>query len=68
MEPGLHRDVSMPDTASPGVKEFVMRKIFVLFAAAAALTTAACNTVSGVGRDASAAGQAVTGAAEDAKN
>ena len=45
-----------------------MRKIFVLFAAAAALTTAACNTVYGVGRDASAAGQAVTGAAEDAKN
>ena len=32
-----------------------MRKIFILFAAAAALTTAACNTVSGVGRDASAA-------------
>ena len=28
-----------------------MRKIFILFAAAAALTTAACNTVSGVGRD-----------------
>jgi predicted small secreted protein len=45
-----------------------MRKIFVLFAAAAALTTAACNTVSGVGRDATAAGQAVTGAAEDAKS
>ena len=44
-----------------------MRKIFILFAAAAALTTAACNTVSGVGRDASAAGEAVTGAAEDAK-
>ncbi|HEX8661372.1 MAG TPA: entericidin EcnA/B family protein [Brevundimonas sp.] len=45
-----------------------MRKLFVLFAAAAALTTAACNTVSGVGRDASAAGSAVTTAAEDAKN
>jgi predicted small secreted protein len=45
-----------------------MRRIFVLIAAAAVLTTAACNTVSGVGRDASAAGQAVTGAAEDAKN
>ena len=45
-----------------------MRKIFILFAAAAALTTAACNTVSGVGRDATAAGQAVTGAAEDAKH
>ena len=44
-----------------------MRKIFILVAAAA-LTTAACNTISGVGRDASAAGDAVTGAAEDAKN
>lgn len=45
-----------------------MRKIFVLFAAAAALTTAACNTVSGMGRDTAAAGDAVTDAAEDAKN
>ncbi len=45
-----------------------MRKMFILFAAAAALTTAACNTISGVGRDASAAGDAVTDAAEDAKN
>jgi entericidin B len=45
-----------------------MRKVFVLIAAAAALTTAACNTVSGVGRDASAAGSAVTSAAEEAKN
>jgi entericidin B len=44
-----------------------MRKIFVLVAAAAALTTAACNTVAGVGRDTTAAGQAVTGAAEDVK-
>lgn len=43
-----------------------MRKIFVLFAAAAALTTAACNTVAGVGRDVSAAGQAVEETAEDA--
>ena len=45
-----------------------MRKIFVLFAAAAALTVAACNTVSGVGQDASAAGEAVTDAADDAQN
>ncbi|MFA4950198.1 entericidin EcnA/B family protein [Brevundimonas sp.] len=45
-----------------------MRKIFILVAAAAALTTAACNTVSGVGQDAAAAGNAVTGAAEEAKN
>jgi predicted small secreted protein len=45
-----------------------MRKLFVLFAAAAALTTAACNTVAGMGRDTSAAGSAVTSAANDAKN
>jgi len=44
-----------------------MRKLFVLFAAAAALTTAACNTVAGVGQDTQAAGQAVTGAANQAK-
>ncbi len=45
-----------------------MRKIFVLVAAAAALTTAACNTVEGVGRDTQAAGQAVSGAARDVQN
>jgi entericidin B len=46
----------------------MMRKTFVAFAALAALTTAACNTVAGVGRDTSAAGQAVTGAANEARN
>lgn len=45
-----------------------MRKVFVVVATLAALTTAACNTISGVGRDTSAAGSAVTSAAEDAKN
>jgi predicted small secreted protein len=44
-----------------------MRKIFVLLAAAAALTVAACNTVEGAGRDVSAAGHAVTNTAQDAK-
>ncbi len=44
-----------------------MRKFFVLFAAAAALTTAACNTVAGAGKDIKAAGTAVTQTAEDAK-
>jgi predicted small secreted protein len=43
-----------------------MRKLFVILSAAAALTTAACNTVAGVGRDTAAAGTAVTEAAEDA--
>ena len=41
-----------------------MRKLFVLFAAAAALTTAACNTVAGVGEDTQAAGRAVENCAE----
>ena len=45
-----------------------MRKLIVLAAAAALLTTAACNTVAGVGRDTQAAGEAVTGAAHDAQN
>ena len=45
-----------------------MRKTLVLIIAAAALTTAACNTVAGVGRDTSAAGQAVTSAAREASN
>jgi predicted small secreted protein len=44
-----------------------MRKLFVLFAAAAALTTAACNTVAGAGKDVTAAGHAVTDTANDAK-
>ncbi|HAJ01816.1 MULTISPECIES: entericidin A/B family lipoprotein [Brevundimonas] len=45
-----------------------MRKIFILVAAAAALTTAACNTIAGVGRDTQAAGSAVEEAADDAAN
>jgi entericidin B len=45
-----------------------MRKMFVFLAAAAALTTAACNTVEGVGRDTQAAGSAVSDAARDARN
>jgi entericidin B len=35
---------------------------------AAALAVSACNTVSGVGRDVSAAGSAVTSGAESAKH
>ncbi|HYF22408.1 MAG TPA: entericidin A/B family lipoprotein [Caulobacteraceae bacterium] len=44
-----------------------MRKLFVLLAAAAALTTAACNTIAGMGRDVEAAGNAVEDTANDAK-
>ena len=45
-----------------------MRKLLILAVAAAALTTAACNTVEGLGRDTQAAGEAVSDAARDAKN
>ena len=45
-----------------------MRKIIALSVIAAALAVSACNTVSGVGRDVSAAGSAVSTGAEDAKN
>ncbi|MGH6998795.1 MAG: entericidin A/B family lipoprotein [Phenylobacterium sp.] len=44
-----------------------MRKIIILAVAAAALMTSACNTIEGLGRDAQAAGAAVTGAANDMK-
>lgn len=45
-----------------------MRKILVLAACACALAAAACNTIEGVGQDVSKAGEAVAGAARDAKN
>jgi predicted small secreted protein len=48
--------------------DFTMQKIVVMAALAASLVVAACNTVSGAGRDVQAAGSAVTGAAEDARN
>lgn len=44
-----------------------MRKLVILAVAAVGLLTSACNTVAGVGKDVSAAGRAVTGAAQDAK-
>jgi len=45
----------------------LMRKLIVLTAATAALLVAACNTVSGVGKDVTAAGHAVTKTADDVK-
>jgi entericidin B len=45
-----------------------MRKVLVLLAGVASLAVAACNTVAGAGEDVQAAGQAVTGAAEEVKN
>jgi entericidin B len=44
-----------------------MRKLVILLVAAAALSTAACNTVAGAGKDVTAAGHAVTSTANDAK-
>ena len=45
-----------------------MKKIITLSLVAAALAVSACNTISGVGRDVSAAGSAVSTGAEQAKN
>ncbi|AYG94838.1 entericidin A/B family lipoprotein [Brevundimonas naejangsanensis] len=45
-----------------------MRKLIILALAATALTTAACNTIQGVGKDTKAAGQAVEDAAKEGKN
>jgi predicted small secreted protein len=45
-----------------------MRKLIVFAAATAALLVASCNTISGAGKDVSAAGHAVTKTADDAKH
>ncbi|MDY6924155.1 MAG: entericidin A/B family lipoprotein [Pseudomonadota bacterium] len=45
-----------------------MKKIIALTIVAAALAVSACNTISGAGRDVSAAGSAVTDTAEEVKN
>jgi entericidin B len=45
-----------------------MKKIIALTLVAAAIAVSGCNTISGVGRDVSAAGSAVAAGAEDAKN
>ena len=44
-----------------------MRKFIALGIIAAALAVSACNTVSGMGRDIQAAGQAITGTSETAR-
>lgn len=44
-----------------------MHKIAMLLLCAAAAMTAACNTISGVGRDVSSAGNAVSKAADRSK-
>ena len=45
-----------------------MKKLTVLTLIAATLAVSACNTISGLGRDVRAAGDAVTSGAESAKN
>ena len=45
-----------------------MRKLVVIAVATACLAVAACNTVSGAGKDVSSVGGAVTETAQDAKN
>ncbi|MDB5481140.1 MAG: Entericidin EcnAB [Caulobacteraceae bacterium] len=44
-----------------------MRTLILLAAMAASMSLAACNTVSGAGKDVSSAGHAVTDTANDAK-
>lgn len=43
-----------------------MRKIIILAVLAACLTTAACNTIAGAGKDVSSVGAATTDTANDA--
>jgi predicted small secreted protein len=45
-----------------------MRKVILMAVLAASMAVAACNTVSGAGKDVKAAGTAVTNTAEDAKH
>lgn len=45
-----------------------MRKIVTLVLATSALLVAGCNTVAGIGRDVSAAGDAVAQTAEEVAN
>jgi len=44
-----------------------MRKIVALTVIAAALAVSACNTIAGIGRDVSAAGDAVTSSSNSAR-
>jgi len=55
------------DIDYPSKGEISMRKLIVFVAATAALLVASCNTVSGVGKDVSAAGRAVSKTADDVK-
>ena len=45
----------------------MMRKIMILAVLAACLTTAACNTIAGAGKDVASVGAATTDTANDAR-
>lgn len=49
-------------------EDHTMRKLSILSLMAAALVLAGCNTIEGVGRDVSAAGQAVASSAKSARS
>lgn len=55
-------------TPIPKISEINMHRLFVLLALTVSLGVSACNTMSGVGKDVGAAGDAVTRSAEEAKN
>ena len=57
--PALRREKRM--------EQIMVRKTIELVAVAGLLMLAACNTISGAGKDVSSAGKAVSNAAEDAK-
>ena len=56
-----------PDRAMSWRSRPLTARMATLLVLGAALAVSACNTISGLGRDVSAAGSAVTGAAEQAK-
>lgn len=62
-----HGHACVYGAGSTQIGDHPMKKIVALSIIAAALAVSACNTISGVGRDVSAAGSAVTGGAESAK-
>jgi len=56
-----------PDPYGPVFWRDVMRKIIACVALAGAMLVSACNTVEGVGKDVSSAGDTVAKTADDAK-
>ena len=65
--PGIHRQ-SRRFTSSAIIGSYEMvRKVLGFSLIASTLLLAACNTVSGAGKDVSSAGKAVTNAADDHK-